>query len=79
MRHIHPALRPLGISGATVSHHPSRPHHIQQDLEIMGKPYNLYGAETLVAGGLEELRGSNVVVFIRNLPSSTHIGILCTS
>lgn len=79
MRNIHPALRPLGISGAAVSHLPPRPHHIQQDLEMMGKPYNPYGAEPLVAGGLEELRGNNVFILCINCTSNirdTHFTLL---
>lgn len=75
-RHVYPALGPLGISGPPVSHHPPRPHQIQQDLRVMGKPYSQYSAEPLVAGGLEELRGSNVIVLLRKLLFSTYISIL---
>lgn len=64
MRHIHPALRPLGISGAPVSHQPTRPHQIQQDLGMMGKSYSQYSAEALVTAGLEELRGSAVMMVL---------------
>lgn len=67
MRHIHPALRPLGISGAPVSHHPPRPHQIQQDLGMMGKSYSQYSAEPLVAGGLEELRGTPVMMVLKKV------------
>lgn len=54
VRHVHPASGHLGISGSAGSHHLPRPHQGQQDL-----PYSHYGPEPLVAGGLEELRGSS--------------------
>ncbi|XP_028985028.1 centrosomal protein of 192 kDa isoform X2 [Betta splendens] len=75
MRNLHPALRPVGMSGAPVSHHPPRPHHIQQDFEMMGKLYNPYGAEPLLAGGLEELKGQVVVPEELRFPHACCIGI----
>lgn len=55
MRHLHPTSGPLGISVGL--HHLPRQHQNQQNVGMMGKPYNLYGVEPLIAGGLEELRG----------------------
>lgn len=49
----------MGIPGAAGSHHLPRPNQSQQDMGMMGKSYSQYGAEPLMAGGLEELRGSN--------------------
>lgn len=43
---------------------------------MMGKPYTQYGAEPLVAGGLEELRGSSDLGV--KLTSCTHFNKLCT-
>ncbi|XP_026228077.1 centrosomal protein of 192 kDa isoform X2 [Anabas testudineus] len=74
-RHVYPALGPLGISGPPVSHHPPRPHQIQQDLRVMGKPYSQYSAEPLVAGGLEELRGQVVVPEELRFPHACCVGI----
>lgn len=62
VRHVHPTLGPLGISGAAGS------HQSQQDMGMMGKPYNQYGAEPLGAGGLEELRGNCGLVLYKKLP-----------
>lgn len=44
---------------------------------MMGKPYSQYGVEPLMAGGLEELRGSSGVgLYIKN--NFAHFNILCT-
>lgn len=59
LRHIHPTSGPLGISGAAGSHHLPQPHQSQQGMGMMGKPFSQYGAEPLMAGGLEELRCSS--------------------
>ncbi|XP_070691086.1 centrosomal protein of 192 kDa isoform X2 [Pempheris klunzingeri] len=66
---------PLGISGAAGSHHLTRPHQSQQDMGIMGKPYSQYGAEPLVAGVLEELRGQVVVPEELRFPHACCVGI----
>ncbi|XP_077951721.1 centrosomal protein of 192 kDa isoform X3 [Gasterosteus aculeatus] len=74
-RHVHPASGQLGISGSAPSHHLPRPHQGQQDLNMMGKPYGQYGAEPLVAGGLEELRGQVVVPEELRFPHACCVGI----
>ncbi|XP_067365426.1 centrosomal protein of 192 kDa isoform X1 [Channa argus] len=73
-RHIQSALRPLGIPGPTASNIP-RPHLIQQEVEMMGKPYSQYGAQPLVAGGLDELRGQVVVPEELRFPHGCCVGI----
>ncbi|KAK2844108.1 hypothetical protein Q5P01_010767 [Channa striata] len=73
-RHIQSALRPLGIPGTTVSNLP-RPHQIQQDVDVMGKPYSQYGRQPLVAGGLDELRGQVVVPEELRFPHGCCVGI----
>lgn len=66
MKHIHHSSGPLGISGASGSHHLPRPHQSQQEMEMMGKPYSQYGVEPLIAGGPGELKGSSGVgVYIK--------------
>ncbi|KAM9353963.1 centrosomal protein of 192 kDa [Symphorus nematophorus] len=75
VRHVHPTAGPLGISGAAGSHHLPRPHQSQQDMGMMGKPYSQYGAEPLVTGGLEELRGQVVVPEELRFPHACCVGI----
>ncbi|XP_070768017.1 centrosomal protein of 192 kDa [Enoplosus armatus] len=75
VRHVHPTSGPLGISGAAGSHHLPRPNQSQQDMGMMGKPYSQYGAEPLVAGGLEELRGQVVVPEELRFPHACCVGI----
>lgn len=58
VRQMHPPSGVLGISGAVGPHHLARPHMCQQEIGIIGKPYNQYGGEPLVTSGLEELRGN---------------------
>ncbi|KAM8869260.1 centrosomal protein of 192 kDa isoform 2-T6 [Spinachia spinachia] len=72
-RLIHPASGQLGISVPAGSHHLPRPHQGQQDM--MGKPYIQYGAEALVAGGLEEIRGQVVVPEELRFPHTCCVGI----
>ncbi|XP_026149203.1 centrosomal protein of 192 kDa isoform X2 [Mastacembelus armatus] len=73
VRHIHPTSGPLGMPGAAVSHHLPGPHQNQQDM--MGKHYSQYGAEPLMAGGLEELRGQVVVPEELRFPHACCVGI----
>ncbi|XP_054477161.1 centrosomal protein of 192 kDa [Anoplopoma fimbria] len=75
VRHVHPTSGHLGISGSVGSHHLPRPHQGQQDLAMMGKPYGQYGAEPLMAGGLEELRGQVVVPDELRFPHACCVGI----
>ncbi|XP_039973029.1 centrosomal protein of 192 kDa isoform X2 [Xiphias gladius] len=75
VRHIHPTSGPLGITGAAGAQHLPRPHQIQQERGIMGKPYTQYDAEPLVAGGLEELRGQVVVPGELRFPHACCVGI----
>lgn len=56
VRHIHHTSGPLGITGTAGSHHLPRPPN-PEEMGMMGKPYNQYGAEQLVATGVDELRG----------------------
>ncbi|XP_047455217.1 centrosomal protein of 192 kDa isoform X2 [Mugil cephalus] len=74
VRHIHPTSGPLGIPGPTGSHHLPRPQS-QQEMGMTGKPYNQYGAEPLVAGGLDELRGQVVVPEELRFPHACCVGI----
>ncbi|XP_037639447.1 centrosomal protein of 192 kDa isoform X1 [Sebastes umbrosus] len=75
VRHVHPTSGPLGISGSAGSHFLPRPHQGQQDMEMMGKPYSQYGADQLVAGGLEDLRGQVVVPEELRFPHTCCVGI----
>ncbi|XP_049439243.1 centrosomal protein of 192 kDa isoform X2 [Epinephelus fuscoguttatus] len=75
VRHVHPTAGPLGISGSTGCHHLPISHQGQQDIGMMGKPYTQYGAEPLVAGGLEELRGQVVVPEELRFPHTCCVGI----
>ncbi|XP_042345281.1 centrosomal protein of 192 kDa [Plectropomus leopardus] len=75
VRHVHPTSGPLGISGSAGCHHLPRPHQGQQDMGMMGKPFGQYGAEPLVAGGLEELRGQVVVPEELRFPHTCCVGI----
>ncbi|KAL6108707.1 cep192 [Pungitius sinensis] len=74
-RPVHPASGQLAFTGSAASHHLPRPHQGQQDLNMMGKPYSQYGAEQLVAGGLEELRGQVVVPEELRFPHACCVGI----
>ncbi|XP_061571947.1 centrosomal protein of 192 kDa [Cololabis saira] len=65
----------LGVSGPAGSHHFPRPHQCQQEMGIIGKPYNQYGGEPLLTGGLEELRGQVVVPEELRFPHSCCVGI----
>lgn len=76
MRHIHPTSGPLGISGAAGSHHLPQPHQSQQEMGMMGKPFSQYGAEPLMAGGLEELRCSSDFSFHTKVKLSFFIDCL---
>ncbi|KAI3361498.1 hypothetical protein L3Q82_013647, partial [Scortum barcoo] len=57
------------------THHLPRHHHSQQDMGMMGKPFSQFGAEPLVAGGLEELRGQVVVPEELRFPHACCVGI----
>ncbi|KAM7420154.1 hypothetical protein PAMA_014729 [Pampus argenteus] len=75
VRHIQPKSGPLGIPGAPGSHHLPIPNQSQQDIPILGKSYSQYGAEPLMAGGLEELRGQVVVPEELRFPHACCVGI----
>ncbi|KAM7382415.1 hypothetical protein PAMP_002143 [Pampus punctatissimus] len=75
VRHSQPKSGPLGIPGAPGSHHLPRPNQSQQDMAMMGKSYSQYGAEPLMAGGLEELRGQVVVPEELRFPHACCVGI----
>ncbi|XP_028281383.1 centrosomal protein of 192 kDa isoform X2 [Parambassis ranga] len=74
VRRIHPTSGPLGITGTTGSHHLPRPQN-PEEMGMMGKPYNQYGAEQLVATGLDELRGQVVVPEELRFPHACCVGI----
>ncbi|XP_028435208.1 centrosomal protein of 192 kDa isoform X1 [Perca flavescens] len=71
----HPTSGPLGISQSPGSHPLPRPHQGQQDMGMMGKPFSQYGAETLIAGCFEELRGQVVVPEELRFPHNCCVGI----
>nr|XP_020494183.1 centrosomal protein of 192 kDa [Labrus bergylta] len=75
VRHTHHPSGPLGIPGAAGSHNLPRTHHCQQDMGMMGKPYGHFGAEPLVGGGLEELKGQVMVPEELRFPHSCCVGI----
>ncbi|XP_053182298.1 centrosomal protein of 192 kDa [Scomber japonicus] len=75
VRHVQPTSAPLGIPGAAGSHHHPRANQNQQDMGMMGKSYNQYGAEPLMTGGLEELRGQVVVPEELRFPHACCVGI----
>uniref|UniRef100_UPI0037E7D549 centrosomal protein of 192 kDa n=1 Tax=Semicossyphus pulcher TaxID=241346 RepID=UPI0037E7D549 len=74
VRHAHHTSGPLGMSGAVGSHNLPRVQ-CQQDMGMMGKPYDRYGAEPMVAGGLEELKGQVMVQEELRFPHTCCVGI----
>ncbi|KAM4736666.1 centrosomal protein of 192 kDa isoform 2-T3 [Anableps anableps] len=66
---------PLMIPGTAGPHHLSIPHQSQHELGIMGKPFSHYGGESVVTGGLEELRGQVVVPDELRFPHACCVGI----
>ncbi|XP_063735024.1 centrosomal protein of 192 kDa isoform X2 [Eleginops maclovinus] len=74
-RHVHPTSVTLGISGSAGTNPLKRPHHGQQDVGMMGKPFSQYGAEPMGAVGLEDLRGQVVVPEELRFPHTCCVGI----
>lgn len=64
LRRVHSKAGPLGIPGSARTQQLPLSHQNQQDIGTMGKSYRQYGAEPLVSGGLEELRGISVLLLI---------------
>lgn len=56
------------IPGSAGPHPLTLPHQSHHEMGIMGKPYNYYGGDSMVTGGLEVLRGTscrhNIVFYV---------------
>ncbi|XP_054638123.1 centrosomal protein of 192 kDa isoform X2 [Dunckerocampus dactyliophorus] len=72
-RHVHPTAWPLGMAAAPGSHHLPRSMQNHQDMGV--KLYSQYGAEPLLAGGLEELSVQVVVPEELHFPNACCVGI----
>lgn len=67
--------QPMGMPGAVGAEHLLRPLQSQQELGLMGKAFRQFGAEALVGGGLEDLRGQVVVPEELRFPNACCVGI----
>ncbi|CAJ1061471.1 centrosomal protein of 192 kDa isoform X1 [Xyrichtys novacula] len=74
-RHSHHSSGPLGISGAAGPHNLPNTYQCQQEMGMLGKHYGYYGAEPLVAGGLEDLKGQVMVPEELRFPHACCVGI----
>ncbi|XP_034553288.1 centrosomal protein of 192 kDa isoform X2 [Notolabrus celidotus] len=71
-RHTH---HTSGLSRAAGLHNHQGTHQCQQEMGMLGKSYGYYGAEALVAGGLEELKGQVMVPEELRFPHACCVGI----
>ncbi|XP_043973198.1 centrosomal protein of 192 kDa isoform X2 [Gambusia affinis] len=65
----------LVIPGSAGPHPLTLPHQSHHEMGIMGKPYNYYGGDSMVTGGLEVLRGQVVVPEELRFPHACCVGI----
>nr|XP_057909656.1 centrosomal protein of 192 kDa isoform X3 [Doryrhamphus excisus] len=73
VRHVHPTVWPLGMTAAPGSHYLPRSAQNHQDMGV--KLFSQFGAEPLLAGGLEELSVQVVVPEELHFPNACCVGI----